>query len=151
MRAILQRVLKSSVQVEGEIVGQIDKGFNILLGITHEDTEKEINWLVNKIVNLRIFSDVDGKMNLSLKDVNGEILLISQFTLYADSVKGRRPSFTNAANPKVAEKLYFKMIEKFRKEEIKIETGIFGADMKVEIINDGPVTIILDTDHANIK
>lgn len=151
MRAILQRVLKSSVQVEGEIVGQIDKGFNILLGITHEDTEKEINWLVNKIVNLRIFSDVDGKMNLSLKDVNGEILLISQFTLYADSVKGRRPSFTNAANPKVAEKLYFKMIEKFRKEEIKIETGIFGADMKVEIINDGPVTIILDTDDANIK
>lgn len=151
MRAILQRVLKSSVQVEGEIVGQIDKGFNILLGITHEDTEKEINWLINKIVNLRIFSDVDGKMNLSLKDVNGEILLISQFTLYADSVKGRRPSFTNAANPKVAEKLYFKMIEKFRKEEIKIETGIFGADMKVEIINDGPVTIILDTDDANIK
>lgn len=151
MRAILQRVLKSSVEVEGEIVGQINKGFNILLGITHEDTEKEINWLVNKIVNLRIFSDVDGKMNLSLKDVGGEILLISQFTLYADSVKGRRPSFTSAANPKVAEKLYFKMIEEFRKEEIKIETGIFGEDMKVEIINDGPVTIILDTKDANIK
>ena len=117
-------------------------------------TYKEVkDWEIDTVkerVN-PVYNDGNHEYYLSLKDVNGEILLISQFTLYADSVKGRRPSFTNAANPKVAEKLYFKMIEKFRKEEIKIETGIFGADMKVEINNDGPVTILLDTDDANIK
>ena len=147
MRAILQRVLKSSVEVEGKIVGQINKGFNILLGITHEDTEKEINWLVNKIVNLRIFSDVDGKMNLSLKDVGGEILLISQFTLYADCKKsGNRPSFSDAAKPDIAVSLYEYFVNECKKQVPIVQTGIFGADMKVTLLNDGPVTIIMDSE-----
>ena len=150
MRAIIQRVKNSNVKVDNKAVGSIGKGFNILLGITHNDSIKEIKWLCNKIVNLRIFSDENDKMNLSLGDVQGEILLISQFTLYADCIKGRRPGFTDAASGEKAKELYEQTISEFKNLGVKVETGIFGADMTVEIINDGPVTIILDTAQANI-
>ena len=150
MRAIIQRVKNSNVKVDNKAVGTIGKGFNILLGITHNDSIKEIKWLCNKIVNLRIFSDENDKMNLSLGDVQGEILLISQFTLYADCIKGRRPGFTDAASGEKAKELYEQTISEFKNLGVKVETGIFGADMTVEIINDGPVTIILDTAQANI-
>ena len=150
MRAIIQRVKNSNVKVDNKAVGSIGKGFNILLGITHNDSIKEIKWLCNKIVNLRIFSDENDKMNLSLGDVQGEILLISQFTLYADCIKGRRPGFTDAASGEKAKELYEQTISEFKNLGVKVETGIFGADMTVEMINDGPVTIILDTAQANI-
>lgn len=150
MRAIIQRVKNSNVKVDNKAVGSIGKGFNILLGITHNDSIKEIKWLCNKIVNLRIFSDENDKMNLSLGDVQGEILLISQFTLYADCIKGRRPGFTDAASGEKAKELYEQTISELKNLGVKVETGIFGADMTVEIINDGPVTIILDTAQANI-
>lgn len=145
MRAVIQKVKYSSVSVDEKIVGKIDKGFMILLGVTHEDGEKEVEWLAKKIKDLRIFEDQDGKMNLSLEDVKGEVLIISQFTLYGDCIKGRRPSFTQAAKPDMANNLYEKFVEKFRSFGIKTETGIFGADMKVELLNDGPVTMIIDT------
>lgn len=145
MRAVIQKVKYSSVSVDEKIVGKIDKGFMILLGVTHEDGEKEVEWLAKKIKDLRIFEDQDGKMNLSFEDVKGEVLIISQFTLYGDCIKGRRPSFTQAAKPDMANDLYEKFVEKFRSFGIKTETGIFGADMKVELLNDGPVTMIIDT------
>lgn len=150
MRAIIQRVLSASVKVHGEIIGEIEKGYMILLGIEKDDEEKELRWVCDKIKNIRIFSDHDGKMNLSLKDVQGEILLISQFTLYADCIKGRRPGFSQAASGEKANNLYMKASEYLKNEEINVKTGIFGADMKVELINDGPVTIILDTRDANL-
>lgn len=150
MRAVIQRVKKSNVKVENKIVGEIDKGFMILLGVTHEDSEKEIKWLCNKIVNLRIFYDESDKMNLSLKDIDGEILLISQFTLYADCIKGRRPGFTQAAGGEKAKIIYEKVIEELQNLGIKTETGIFGEHMEIDLINDGPVTIILDTADANL-
>lgn len=145
MRAVVQKVKYSSVTVDNEIIGKIDNGFMILLGVTHEDTLKEVEWLSKKIKDLRIFEDQDGKMNLSLEDVKGEVLIISQFTLYGNCIKGRRPSFTNAAKPDHAENLYNKFIEKFQSFGIKTQTGKFGADMKVELLNDGPVTMIIDT------
>ena len=145
MRAVVQKVKYSSVTVDNEIIGKIDNGFMILLGVTHEDTLKEVEWLSKKIKDLRIFEDQDGKMNLSLEDVKGEVLIISQFTLYGNCVKGRRPSFTDAAKPDHAENLYNKFIEKFQSFGIKTQTGKFGADMKVELLNDGPVTMIIDT------
>lgn len=151
MKALIQRVKYANVKVDGEIKGKIDKGFLILLGVTHEDSEKEVNWLANKIKDLRIFEDENEKMNLSLEDVKGEVLIISQFTLFADCAKGRRPSFIKAARPDLANDLYEKFIEKFKSFNIKTENGIFGADMKVELLNDGPVTIMIDTVDANIK
>lgn len=137
MRALIQRVTSASVKVDGEIIGKIGKGFLIFLGVYEEDTEE-------KIVNLRIFNDENDKMNLSIKDVKGEILLISQFTLCADTRKGNRPSFISAKNPNEANEIYEKTIESIRNEGIIVEKGIFGADMKVELLNDGPVTILLD-------
>ena len=144
MRALIQRVTSASVKVDGEIVGKIGKGFLIFLGIYEEDTEEKIEKLTKKIVNLRIFNDENDKMNLSIKEVKGEILLISQFTLCADTRKGNRPSFVSAKNPKDANVIYEKTIESIRNESIIVEKGIFGADMKVELLNDGPVTILLD-------
>jgi D-tyrosyl-tRNA(Tyr) deacylase len=145
MKVVVQRVASASVEIEGNIAGSIGRGFLILLGITHADTEKDVSFLVDKCLNLRIFEDKDGKMNLSLLDVKGEILLISQFTLYGDASKGRRPSFTNAAHPVIAIPLYNKFICELRKSGLKVETGMFGADMKVGLCNDGPVTIIIES------
>ena len=146
MRVIIQRVLNSDVKIENVVKGEIKKGLNLLVGFGPDDTASDIDKAVEKIVNLRIFEDENGKMNLSLLDVSGDVLIISQFTLYADIKKGRRPSFTNAAPPDIANSLYEKFILKMR-ENVKgrVETGSFGADMKVSILNDGPVTIILDT------
>ena len=144
MRALIQRVTSASVKVDGEIVGKIGKGFLIFLGVYEEDTEEKIEKLTKKIVNLRIFNDENDKMNLSIKEVKGEILLISQFTLCADTRKGNRPSFVSAKNPKDANMMYEKTIENIKNENIVVEKGIFGADMKVELLNDGPVTILLD-------
>lgn len=145
MKLVVQRVLKSQVDVEGKTVGKIGKGFMVLCGITHDDTEKEADSLARKLCNLRIFEDENGKMNLSLKDVGGELLIISQFTLYADSMSsGNRPSFISAARPEKAEPLYEYFIKKCEAEGIHVEKGIFGADMKVSLINDGPVTILME-------
>lgn len=144
MRALIQRVTSASVKVDEKIVGKIGKGFLIFLGVYEEDTEEKIEKLTKKIVNLRIFNDENDKMNLSIKEVKGEILLISQFTLCADTRKGNRPSFVSAKNPKDANVIYEKTIESIRNEGIIVEKGIFGADMKVELLNDGPVTILLD-------
>ena len=145
MKLVVQRVLNSSVEVDGKIVGKIGKGFNVLCGITHEDTEKEADILARKLCNLRVFEDENGKMNLSIKDVGGELLIISQFTLYAESMSsGNRPSFTAAARPEKAEPLYEYFLNKCKEEGIHVEKGIFGAEMKVSILNDGPVTIILE-------
>ena len=144
MRLLIQRVSKASVKVEGECVGKINKGFLVFLGITHEDTKDNVDYLVNKLYNLRVFEDENKKMNLSIKDINGEILIVSQFTLYADTSHGNRPSFINAAKPDEANELYEYFIEKAKQTGLKIEAGIFGADMKVELLNDGPVTILLE-------
>ena len=145
MKLVVQRVLNAHVDVDGKTVGKIDKGFMVLCGITHEDTEKEADILARKLCNLRVFEDENGKMNLSIKDVGGELLIISQFTLYADSMSsGNRPSFIAAARPEKAEPLYVYFLDKCRQENIKVEKGIFGAEMKVSLVNDGPVTIILE-------
>lgn len=144
MRVLVQRVISSSVEVEGKIVGSIDKGLNILVGFTDSDTSKEIDYMVDKVINLRIFDDENGVMNKSLLDVNGSILSISQFTLYADASKGRRPSYIKALSGDKATILYDEFNNKLRNNNIKVETGIFGADMKVNILNDGPVTIFIE-------
>ena len=145
MRAVVQRVKKSSVKVDGKVVGEIGKGFNVLIGISKEDTLEDVKFLKDKILNLRVFEDENGKMNLSLLDVKGELLLISQFTLYGDCRKGRRPNFMNALGGEESEKLYNEFIKSFENEDVKIATGVFGADMEVEIINDGPVTLLLES------
>ena len=146
MIAVIQRVSQASVTIEDEIKGQIGLGFMILLGITHTDTQEDIEWLSKKIVGLRVFGDEEGKMNLDLKSVDGNILLISQFTLHASTKKGNRPSFIEAARPEIAIPLYEKMIVQLEFDLGKsIETGIFGADMKVSLLNDGPVTIVIDS------
>ena len=145
MRTVIQRVKYARVSVDGKILGEIDKGLLVLLGVTHEDTIKEVKWLANKTKNLRIFEDKEEKMNLSLENVKGKVLIISQFTLYGNSIKGNRPSFIEAAKP------YLKFIEEFKNFGIETQEGKFGADMKVELLNDGPVTIIIDTKDANIK
>lgn len=144
MKVLVQRVLSSSVEVDNKIVGQINKGLMLLVGFTDSDTDKEIDYMVDKIINLRIFDDENGVMNKSLIDVNGSILSISQFTLYADTRKGRRPSYIKALNGDKAILLYDKFNNKLKEENIKVETGIFGADMKVFLINDGPITIMLE-------
>jgi D-tyrosyl-tRNA(Tyr) deacylase len=147
MRAVIQRVQKGQVSVEGKIIGAIGSGLVILLGAGHGDGQAEADRLANKIANLRIFSDSDGKTNLSILDVDGEILLISQFTLYADCRKGRRPSFVHAAPPEVAAPLVDDFAERLRQAGVRrVETGEFGASMLVEIHNDGPFTIVLDSD-----
>ena len=147
MRAVVQRVSESKVIVDGNIVGEIKKGLMILLGISNRDTMTDLNYMTEKIVNLRIFEDSDEKMNLSLLDVGGELLVVSQFTLYGDCKKGRRPSFIEAARPEMANELYEKFVEECRKLGVKTETGTFQADMKVEIMNDGPVTLIVDSER----
>lgn len=146
MRAVIQRVAKASVTIEGTINGAINTGLLVLLGIEDADGEEDIKWLSNKIVNLRIFNDEAGVMNRSVGEVNGDVLLISQFTLYASTKKGNRPSYIKASKPELAVPLYQKMIAQLKTDLGKdIVTGIFGADMKVELLNDGPVTIIIDT------
>lgn len=147
MKTILQRSKQSKVTIDGKINGQINHGLVILSSFTYNDTTEIVDKMIDKIINLRIFEDENEKMNLSLLDVNGSILNISQFTLYADCSKGRRPSFANALKPDEATKLYDYMNEKLNNLGIHTETGIFGADMKVEIYNDGPVTIILDSNE----
>lgn len=149
MRVVLQRVLNSSVKVEEKVVGKIDQGLLVLVAFTKEDTMAEIKYMVNKIINLRIFDDEEKVMNKSLIDINGSILSVSQFTLYADSKKGNRPSYKKALESNEAKKLYEKFNDEFRKLHVKIETGIFGADMQVSLINDGPVSIILEKENKN--
>ncbi len=144
MKVLIQRVLSSSVTVEDKIVGKIDKGLLIFVGFTEGDSEKEINYMVDKVINLRIFDDENGVMNKSLLDVKGSILSISQFTLYADASKGRRPSYIKALGGDSASVLYNKFNQKLKDTNIPIEEGIFGADMKVNLINDGPITIMLE-------
>lgn len=145
MRAVVQRVTSSSVSVDGKVIGAIGKGFNVLIGIAKDDTLDDLNYIKDKIVNLRVFQDENDKMNLSLLDVQGEILAISQFTLYGDCRKGRRPNFMEALGGDEAVKLYDEFVKMLKSTGLKVETGEFGADMKVEIHNDGPVTILLDS------
>ena len=146
MRAVIQRVSEASVEVDGKIVGAIGNGLVVLLGIHREDTEEDLDYLVKKIPELRIFEDAEGKMNLSLREVQGEILAISQFTLYANTRKGRRPSFVEAAPPEMAEPMYERFIEKLQTSGIRVQRGVFGAMMLVRIFNQGPVTIILNSE-----
>ena len=144
MKVLVQRVLEAKVEVNNKIVGSINKGLLLFVGFTNTDTTKEIDYLVNKVINLRIFDDENGVMNKSLIDINGSILSVSQFTLYADSSKGNRPSYINAMPGDKSIKLYEEFNTKLKEKNIHIETGIFGADMKVSLINDGPITIMLE-------
>ncbi len=150
MRAVLTRVKSASVTIDGSVTGKIGQGFLILLGVTHEDTEAQAVKLADKLVGLRIFEDEDGKMNRGLETVNGEILVVSQFTLYGNCRKGRRPDFLAAARPEVAIPLYEKFVQVIRDKGIHVETGEFGAEMLVESVNDGPLTLIVDTDQLNV-
>jgi len=145
MKIVIQRVSEASVKVDGKIVGEIGKGLMLLVGIDENDEKTDADWLVQKVLNLRIFGDEDDKLNLSVKDISGEILCISQFTLIADYKKGNRPSFIKAAKPDKAVPLFDYFKEEITKSGLKTESGIFGADMKVSLINDGPVTIVMDS------
>lgn len=150
MRAVIQRVSKASCTVDGKITGKIEQGLLVLLGIEHEDSLADIQWLAKKIINLRIFNDEQGLMNRSLLDIDGNILLISQFTLLAATKKGNRPSFIRAAKPDIAIPLYEKMLIEIETNlGKKVATGIFGADMKIDLLNDGPVTIVMDTNNKD--
>ncbi|MDY2627042.1 MAG: D-aminoacyl-tRNA deacylase [Lachnospiraceae bacterium] len=144
MKVVIQRVERASVTIDGQVHGAIDRGYLVLLGVGHEDDEKTADRIVKKMINLRIFADENGKTNLSLKDVGGSLLVVSQFTLYADCSHGNRPGFTNAAKPDHANALYEYFVDKCREQAVHVETGSFGADMKVELVNDGPFTIILE-------
>ena len=144
MRVVLQRVSKASVTIEGRVAGEIGRGFCLLVGFTHGDTPAQVDWMAEKVAGLRLFNDSEGKMNLGLEEGSGAVLVISQFTLYGDSAKGRRPSFIDAARPEVAIPLYERFLAALRDRGLAIAAGEFGADMKVEIHNDGPVTLILD-------
>ncbi|MEC5172266.1 D-aminoacyl-tRNA deacylase [Chryseobacterium nepalense] len=145
MKTVIQRVSESHVKVDGNIVGEIGKGLMLLVGIDENDTKTDADWLVQKILNLRVFGDEDGKLNLSVQDIKGEILCISQFTLIADYKKGNRPSFIKAAKPDKAIPLFDYFKQELSKSGLKTESGVFGADMKVSLINDGPVTIVMDS------
>lgn len=145
MRAVVQRVTEASVTVDNECIGKVDKGFMVLLGVGKEDDETDMKYLADKILNLRVFEDEAGKMNISLLDISGELLVISQFTLFGDCRKGKRPSFDKAGHPDVANELYEKFVEYCKEQGVKTEKGKFGADMKVSLVNDGPVTIMLDS------
>ena len=145
MRAVVQRVKFASVKVEEKIIGKIDQGFLVLLGVGEKDNEKDLEYIYKKVTGLRVFEDENNQMNLSLEDVGGSILLVSQFTLYGDARKGRRPSFIEAAKGEKAKSMYEEFIKKAKADGFKIETGKFGADMQVELLNDGPVTILLDS------
>ena len=147
MRAVLTRVKSASVTVDGKVIGKIGQGFLILLGVTHEDTEVQAVKLADKLVGLRIFEDENGKMNQGLESVNGQVLVVSQFTLYGNCRKGRRPDFLAAARPEVAIPLYEKFVQLIRDKGVHVETGEFGAGMLVESVNDGPVTLVVDTDQ----
>ncbi|MFN2224253.1 MAG: D-aminoacyl-tRNA deacylase [Candidatus Promineifilaceae bacterium] len=147
MRALLQRVSRASVTVEGRVVGAIGRGFVILLGVTHDDGQAQADWLARKIAGLRLFEDPEGKMNLGLADVGGQVLVVSQFTLYGDARKGRRPSFTDAARPEQAEPLVDYFAQRLRGHGLTVEMGVFGAMMEVEIHNDGPVTMMLEREN----
>ena len=144
MRAVIQRVSRASVDVDNKTIGSIERGFLVLLGVADDDTEEDMAYLVKKITQMRIFEDEAGKMNLSLKDVGGELLLVSQFTLYASCKKGNRPSFTQAGDPQKAEELYEYIIGECKKEIDIVQTGVFGAHMEVSLINDGPFTVVLE-------
>ena len=146
MRFVIQRVNGATVKVNDKIEGKIDNGFMVLIGITHNDTKEIADLMIKKLLNLRVFSDENDKMNLSLKDVDGKLLLVSQFTLYADCKKGNRPSFVNAAKPEYANELYEYIVRMCKENGYGVVTGVFGADMKVELLNDGPVTIILNSE-----
>lgn len=145
MRAVVQRVSQARVRIDGEIVGEVGRGLLILLGVTHTDTPEQARWLAEKIVGLRIFADADDKMNLGVADVQGGVLVVSQFTLYGDCSKGRRPSFIGAAAPEIAVPLYEAFINGVRAQGVTVATGRFGAMMQVELTNDGPVTLIVDS------
>jgi D-tyrosyl-tRNA(Tyr) deacylase len=145
MRAVVQKVSRAKVSVDEKIVGEIGKGILVLLGVSVDDAEKDAVYLVEKVLNLRIFEDAEDKMNLSLLDIKGELLVVSQFTLYGDARKGRRPSFIEAAPPEIANRLYEFFVSEARKQIAKVETGKFQAMMDVELVNDGPVTILLDS------
>ncbi|MEN9555988.1 MAG: D-tyrosyl-tRNA(Tyr) deacylase [Planctomycetota bacterium] len=145
MRAVVQRVTEASVTVDGTVVGQIGRGFLVLLGIAGDDSEQDVVWLAGKIAGLRVFEDAEGKMNLGLSDVGGAVLLVSQFTLYGDCRKGRRPSFVEAARPEAAVPLYQSMVAELRGLSVPVETGTFQAHMDVRLLNDGPVTLLLDS------
>ena len=148
MRLVIQRVTQASVSVDGQVVGRCGVGFCILIGVKVSDTQAEAKWLANKVANLRVFEDAEGKMNLSLLDVKGEALVVSQFTLYADAQRGRRPDFIDAARPDEAEPLVDYFVDQLRAEGIPTQTGVFRAMMQVEIHNDGPVTIIVEKDRG---
>lgn len=145
MRAVVQRVLSSSVTVDGKVSGSINKGLNVLLGISKDDNIEDVKYMYEKILNLRIFEDDEGKLNKSLKEVEGELLVVSQFTLYGDCRKGRRPNFMEALSGDKAEELYNEFVRECRQVLGRVETGVFGADMKVQIVNDGPVTLIIES------
>ncbi|MCI8918097.1 MAG: D-tyrosyl-tRNA(Tyr) deacylase [Eubacterium sp.] len=147
MKFVIQRVSQASVTINQQVTGKIDKGFLVLIGISSSDTKETADKMIRKMLGLRIFEDAEGKTNLSLAAVNGQLLLVSQFTLYADCRKGNRPSFMNAGAPDAAKELYEYIIQKCRSENYPVETGIFGADMKISLINDGPFTIILDSEQ----
>lgn len=145
MKVVIQRSKDAKVIVDNQVIGQISSGFVLLVGITHEDSLEDLNYLAEKVANLRVFEDEQGKMNLSLLEVGGEILSVSQFTLYGDCRKGRRPNFMQAAKPDIAEQLYHQFNQLLREKGLRVETGIFGAMMQVHLINDGPVTLIIDS------
>lgn len=146
MKFVIQRVTNAKCEVEGKTTGNIEQGFCVFIGVAENDTEAIADKLIRKLIGIRIFADADGKTNLALQDINGSLLLISQFTLYANCRKGNRPSFTDAGNPELANHLYEYIIEECRKQIRNVQTGIFGADMKISLTNDGPFTIILDSD-----
>lgn len=145
MRALIQRVSHASVMIENEMVGSIDRGILVFLGVAEEDSEEDLNYLLKKIPSLRIFADAEGKMNLSVLDIQGEVLIVSQFTLIADTAKGNRPSFFRAAKPEKANFFYEDFLVKMKNLGLKIQNGKFGADMKISLLNDGPVTILIDS------
>lgn len=148
MRAVLQRVARASVTIDAQQTSSIGRGYVVLLGVTHDDAEQDAKYIADKVASLRLFEDEAGKINLGISEVGGEVLLVSQFTLYADCRKGRRPSFTNAATPDIADRLYQRVAELLREAGLSVQTGVFGAHMQISLVNDGPVTILLDSRRA---